>query len=916
MPDFTQYRPGLRILEIARTYPDRPALIIDGEAWSYGELVAAAAGIAAGFNATSPADPQPVTAVMAQRHVSSYAGILAARLAGHAYVPLNVHHPTQRNATILESAAAQQIVCGERARGALRAILDAAALPAAPAVITCGDSKADFAPLGDAGIDFWPAGLEDRAYILFTSGSTGKPKGVPIRNSELEAYLAAAGPLVDPVPGDRFSQTFELTFDLSVHDLFICWENGATLVVASEKELRMPAAYIRQHGISCWFSVPSLAYQVRLQEDLRPGVFPSLRSSLFCGEALPTVVAQEWSRAAPNSRVENWYGPTEATIACSRYELTSAPIDDDTVPIGKAFRGMELLVLDSDLAARGPGEPGELFLCGAQLAAGYLNDPAKTAASFLTLPDGRRAYRTGDRAALGEDGNVRFLGRVDNQVKVRGFRIELGEIEAVLRSASGGLNSVAMAWPAGAEIATSVIAALETEAADVEAIQKVAVAALPDYMVPAMIFCVPEFPKNASGKVDRKGLGSLLEEHAHASHDIEAMDLSEEARVLLKSILAHAPLLSVDNILKAKNLFDAGMDSLAFISVTTDIEHRFGMSLDQDTVIQLSEMSFDEIVAEARGETQKLRPGPADADKLSLMDRARRLLGIPRIIKKPRANRALQFIERFPGYLAEHGVPDVLAVGSSGMFRAFCPGEFADAAQQRGAELTAVNAGFPAVSAAGMRMMCEFIARQCKKAGVRAPLVIYEFDPMHLSTTPPSGDINLGPDFFRGNVISLRGGRTNAEFEWLVETSGAWNAPEEERQKDRKPNWVRERDRVIAGVYVGEVEFDPAAVDNWFAGARALQSVADRLVCFLHPADREMTDELEGSVGSDRLDAFIKDIETRLSIDVIPWRAFDLEPGDFLDINHMNARGGREKLSRQLAGMVGQRETQERTTRS
>lgn len=226
------------------------------------------------------------------------------------------------------------------------------------------------------------------------------------------------------------------------------------------------------------------------------------------------------------------------------------------------------------------------------------------------------------------------------------------------------------------------------------------------------------------------------------------------------------------------------------------------------------------------------------------------------------------------------------------------------AAAECGAEVVSINAGFPAVNASGMRMICEFIHDQCDAANVRVPLIIYEFDPMHLSTTPPSGDINLGPDFFSGNVISLRGGRTNPEFEWLIDTSGAWNAPEEARQKDRKPNWVRDRDRVIAGVYLGDVEFDQTAVDDWFKGASALQEASDSVVCFLHPADRTMTDELKGSCGSDRLERFSDEIAENLGIRVLSWESFDLQPADFLDINHMNARGGREKLSRQLARMI------------
>jgi hypothetical protein len=338
------------------------------------------------------------------------------------------------------------------------------------------------------------------------------------------------------------------------------------------------------------------------------------------------------------------------------------------------------------------------------------------------------------------------------------------------------------------------------------------------------------------------------------------------------------------------------MDSLAFVSVTTEIEHRLGLSLNQDTVILLAEMSFDEIVREAQGKTRRLS-AEIDEERLSLFDRVRRMLRIPRIIKKPRANRALHFIQRFPTYLAEHGAPDVLAVGSSGTFRAICPAEF-------GADVVVLNAGFPAVSAAGMHRLCVFIREQCEAARVRVPLVIYEFDPMHISTTPPRGDINLGEDFFSGNILPLRGGRTNPEFEWQVETRGAWNAPDEARQKDRKPNWVRERDRVVAAAYLGDIEFAPAAVRHWFDAARALQAVAERLVCFIHPADRTMTDKLKDGVSSDALARFTQEIASTLGVEVLAWDTYDLQPDDFLDINHMNARGGREKLSRQLAAKL------------
>ncbi|MEM7431451.1 MAG: non-ribosomal peptide synthetase [Pseudomonadota bacterium] len=898
----TSYRAGRRILKNAEKLGDSIALVIDGERYRYSEMINAAQQLVAQFEA--PAAEQPITAVMAGRHVSSYVGILAARLAGHAYVPLNVNHPPDRNARIMTLSGATTVICGEQAADALQGILSEAGLNDIR-ILRCGDSKRRLVVESvDSDVPVREQTLDDLAYILFTSGSTGMPKGVPIQNRALEGYLDAAGSLLDIGPEDRLSQTFELTFDLSVHDLFLAWENGATLVIASEADLRLPAAYIQRENITHWFSVPSLAYQIRLQDDLAPGAFPSVRSSLFCGEALPTIVAQEWVKAAPNSVVENWYGPTEATIACSRYVIDQRVIDTDTVPIGQAFKGMELLVLDDHLSPCDDGVPGELFLSGRQLAPGYLNDAEKTAQSFMTLPaTGQAIYRTGDRAVRRSDGEVVFQGRVDNQVKVRGFRIELAEIEAALRSASDGLNAVALAWPPDTDIATSVVAAVETDGANTAAILDQVAGQLPEYMVPAVIHCIATFPKNASGKMDRKAIAAQLQSEL-ATDEVDVSGLSDEHAFLLRAVLRFAPLLDRNDVLKAKNLFDAGMDSLAFISFTAEVEAEYDIALDQDTVILFSQMSVDDMVAEIRGETHRLARVVDDVETLSLWDRLRRALGLPRVIRKERANRALTFIERFPAYLQNHGAPDVLAVGSSGTFRAFCPADFAAAAGESGRVVQSINAGFPAVNAHGMTLMCDFIRKCCVDAGARVPIIVYEFDPMHICTVPPSGDIGLGRDYFDGNVVSLRNNRTSLEFQWREEADGAWNPPDTARQKDRKPNWVRKRDRVIAAAYLGDIEFEPKAVASWFAGARALQQVSDRMVCFVHPVDREMTDAIDADVGSDRLDDFLRHVEQELNIAVIDWRSFDLEPADFLDINHMNARGGREKLSRQLASHI------------
>jgi len=255
--------------------------------------------------------------------------------------------------------------------------------------------------------------------------------------------------------------------------------------------------------------------------------------------------------------------------------------------------------------------------------------------------------------------------------------------------------------------------------------------------------------------------------------------------------------------------------------------------------------------------------------------------------------------------LQVEGAPDVLAFGSSGTWRAFFPAEFDKAAAARGVKVESLNAGFPAITPSGTQMMTQFIKEQCQRAGVRCPLVIYEFDPMHVSTSPPSGDINLTRDFFSGNVVSLRGGKTDPELEWLVDTAGAWNASEDTRQKRRqKPKWLRNRGEVIAAAYLGEIEFNDVLVEDWYAAAANLQSVADTVVCFVHPVAATVVDALPAGSGSDRLQQFLSEVTARTGIRVLPWQDFELKTDEYFDVNHANARGGRERLSRQLVDML------------
>jgi amino acid adenylation domain-containing protein len=507
--------------------PDRPALELEGRAFTYGELAKRARAIAETLLEHAPAGGPPLTAVLAHRSATAFEGILGALARGHGYVPLNPGFPPARNRAMLDRAGCQAVVVDSDARDHLGSLLEGIQrelLVVLPEEDDVGPCARRWAPnrvvgareLGTGSLEPLPVRTTDPAYLLFTSGSTGIPKGVAVSHGNVRAFLDAVVERYDFSADDRFSQTFNLTFDLSVFDMFAAWESGACVCCPSDKTLLNPADFIRRSGLTVWFSVPSIAVFMRRLRVLKPASFPTLRWSLFCGEALPAAVAHEWAAAAPSSTVENLYGPTEATIACTAYRWDPQQSPDESelgiVPIGQPLGAMSTLVAGDALREAPAREAGELLLSGPQVVKGYWQDEAATARAFVSV-DGRPYYRTGDRVRQPDgEGPLLYLGRLDNQIKVLGHRVELGEVEAAIRDETGIDAVAAVGWPRSPTGAGGIAAFVGDTELDVGAVKERLAARLPGYMVPRELRLLAELPLNANGKWDRGALIRLLED--------------------------------------------------------------------------------------------------------------------------------------------------------------------------------------------------------------------------------------------------------------------------------------------------------------------------------------------------------------------------------------------------------------------
>ncbi len=504
VPDRTL--PELFRAQAART-PAATAVVFEDTALTYAELDQRVERLARTL-AAHGARAETTVAVALPRSVALVVTLLAVHRAGAAYLPLDTGYPAERLAYMLTDAHPACLVTAE-----------GVALPdtGTPRLTVAADGTPDHpadAPLPTAHDPRHPA------YVIYTSGSTGRPKGVTVPHRGIANRLLWMQDTYRLGAADRVLQKTPAGFDVSVWEFFWPLITGATLVVARPEGHRDPAylaALIRRERITTAHFVPSML-RAFLDEPAaadRTG----LRQVMCSGEALPAPLAARFRQVLPDSRLHNLYGPTEASVDVTATEIVPGATG---VPIGRPVWNTRTYVLDAGLRPVPPGVAGELYLAGVQLARGYLGRPGLTAERFVADPygpAGSRMYRTGDLARWTADGELEYLGRTDDQVKLRGFRIELGEIEAVLAAHPAVAHAtvvvrddrlVAYTVPApdalAADAPVPVPGVPGRTTADAAALRAHAAAALPEYMVPAAVVTLDALPLTPNGKLDRRSL--------------------------------------------------------------------------------------------------------------------------------------------------------------------------------------------------------------------------------------------------------------------------------------------------------------------------------------------------------------------------------------------------------------------------
>ncbi len=514
--------------------------------------------------------------------------------AGGAYVPLDPDFPKSRLELMLADARPKVLVCHER-------LLER--LPPVDAEVLCLDRDAERLVQASDRDPGTPPDPAHPVYVIYTSGSTGKPKGVVILHRALMNFLLSMAEETGFSQADVMGAVTTLSFDISKLELLLPLLYGARVVVATREEGRDANRLqdlLQRHKVTVLQATPA-TWRLLIAAGWRN---PERLRVLCGGEALGQDLA-----AALLERTDtlwNVYGPTETTVWSAIHRVENA---DHPVPLGHPLANTQLYILDDRLEPAPLGVPGELFIGGAGLAKGYLNQPELTAEKFVPNPfaasPGARMYRTGDLCRRQADGRIEFLGRRDHQVKVRGFRIELGDIETALAGAPGVRQAAVTTWtgPDGLAMLAGYVVPEPDRTPDLEAIKAHLRAQLPGYMVPGVLTPLDTLPLTPNNKVDRRALPSPQSLHAQTARDYVAPRSDIEHAMAA----AWGAVLGLERVGIRDNFFDLGGHSLMIVQLLARLRADCGVEV---SVVDLYRHATIEALA---AHLERQTPGAAPA---------------------------------------------------------------------------------------------------------------------------------------------------------------------------------------------------------------------------------------------------------------------------------------------------------------
>ena len=548
---------------IARHALERPqalAVVMGQAGLTHGELEQRANQLAHHL-VQAGVGPEQRVGVAMPRSLDTLVVFLAVLKAGGAYVPMDLEHPAERLAYVMQDSGMRLVVTAAESP---------AHLPAVQGVVRLGYVADAFAtrPVTPPRVRLSP---DNMAYVIYTSGSTGKPKGVAVTHGPLAMHCRATARIYGLTPDSHELLFMSFSFDGAHERWLTALTTGARLAVRGP-DLWTPEQALdalRQHGTSHVAFPP--AYLTQLADcAAQQGEAPPVSLYVFGGEAMPRAA---YERARAHLRPDwfiNGYGPTETVVTPLIWKTpASASFDTAYAPIGKPVGERTVYVLDADLNPVPPGHLGELYVGGYGVARGYLGRPGLSADRFVPDPfgaPGARMYRSGDMVRWLADGNIEYAGRGDHQVKIRGFRIELGEIEARLMALHGVAEAAVVVHegPAGKKLVAYVAPAAEVGADFTAGLRALLAAQLPDYMVPAAFVRLARLPRLVSGKLDRAALPEPTQVEAREFH-APSTDAARRLAEIWQEVLG------VPSVGQRDNFFELGGDSLLSLKVLTRV---------------------------------------------------------------------------------------------------------------------------------------------------------------------------------------------------------------------------------------------------------------------------------------------------------------------------------------------------------